>query len=256
MLALNQLAFQVIKLDTDDAIALSLKPRAGIPCLQINYNQQFEDDMYICWFYEPPVGIKTYLYATVALVLVFGVVLFPLWPLAMRLAVWYLSVGLLGLVAAFFGIALVRLVLFVITYVAIKPGLWIFPNLFEDVGVIESFVPFWAWHGIETMERYRPKKRVSKKKKQAKLNKKRALDEQAQTRVEAQAELQMKIELINAKLKAITDQREKEGKPLAPAEMAELGQSLFAEVLGPPSQGPAKIEDDYSKPKIIELDVE
>jgi len=45
----------------------------------------------------------------------------------------------------FMGIAVVRLVLYVITMIVVPPGIWIFPNLFEDVGIIESFIPFWEW---------------------------------------------------------------------------------------------------------------
>ena len=179
LLPINRLAFQVVKLDTEDAIKANLKPKAGVPCLQINPNQGFEDDFYYCWFYEP-VSITTYLYAGLALGTIFAVVLFPLWPLVMRKGVWYLSMAFLGLIASFFGIALIRLVLFCITYVVLKPGLWIFPNLFEDVGVIESFIPFWAWHGVDTMAMHKPKKRISKKKKLAKLEKKKAQEAAAQ----------------------------------------------------------------------------
>lgn len=232
LLALNQLAFQVNKLDTEVAVALSQKPRAGVPCLQINHNQQFEDDMYICWFYEQPIGLSTYLYASSALIVIFAIVLFPLWPFVMRLGVWYVSMGFLGLIAAFFGIAIIRLVFFLATYVAISPGIWIFPNLFEDVGVIDSFIPYWAWNGADSMAMHRPKKRVSKKKKQEKLKKEQLFQDQVKAKREAENDLMLKIEGINAKIKAITEEREKTGDPMDPTEMAQLGQRLFAEELG------------------------
>lgn len=72
-------------------------------------------------------------------------VMFPLWPTSMRVGVWYLSVGMLGLIGAFFGLAIVRLILWCITVLTVKPGIWIFPNLFEDVGFVDSFIPLWAW---------------------------------------------------------------------------------------------------------------
>jgi len=31
---------------------------------------------------------------------------------------------------------------------AVPPGIWLFPNLFEDVGFFESFVPLWAWQKV------------------------------------------------------------------------------------------------------------
>jgi hypothetical protein len=67
-------------------------------------------------------------------------VMFPLWPSSMRVGVWYLSIGLLGLIGAFFGLAIIRLILWCITIFTVKPGIWIFPNLFEDVGFV-SWLP-------------------------------------------------------------------------------------------------------------------
>jgi translocation protein SEC62 len=52
------------------------------------------------------------------------------------------------LIAAIAVIAVVRLILFVITMFAVPPGIWLFPNLFEDVGFFESFVPLWGWQKV------------------------------------------------------------------------------------------------------------
>lgn len=232
MLPINRLAFQVLKLDTEDAIKAQLKPKAGVPCLQISPNQQFEDDLYFCWFYEP-VSITTYLYAVLALVAIFAVVLFPLWPLAMRKGVWYISMAFLGLIAAFFGVALIRLVFFCITYVVLKPGLWLFPNLFEDVGVVESFIPFYAWSGVDTLKMHQPKKRISKKRKAAKLEKKRLQELEATQKEQAGKVLQAKFEEINLKLKEIAEERAKAGKPMHPQEIQALGQQMVAQLIAP-----------------------
>jgi translocation protein SEC62 len=63
----------------------------------------------------------------------------------MRTGVWYLSVASLGFIGAIAVLAVVRLLLFIVTMFAFPPGIWLFPNLFEDVGFFESFVPLWAW---------------------------------------------------------------------------------------------------------------
>jgi translocation protein SEC62 len=63
----------------------------------------------------------------------------------MRTGVWYLSVACLGFIGAIAVLAVVRLLLFMVTMFAVPPGIWLFPNLFEDVGFFESFVPLWAW---------------------------------------------------------------------------------------------------------------
>lgn len=161
---LNRLGFQVIKLDTDDALKVNMKPRPGVPCLRISPQQNLESDSYVVWFYEP-FQISTYLYAGGALAGIFAVVLFPLWPLAMRRGVWYLSMGALGLIGAFFGLSIIRLILYLISSV-MSPGLWIFPNLFEDLGVLDSFVPFYAWQGEDAMKIHRLKNKKKKSKKQ------------------------------------------------------------------------------------------
>lgn len=123
-------------------------------------------------------------------------VMFPLWPVKMRIGVWYLSVGVLGLIAAFFGLAIVRLFLWLLTKLLASPGIWLFPNLFADVGFVsqtiftfsislffsffervadtywnlwkqvDSFIPLWSWDVPP------PKKSKSSKSKSEKSEKK------------------------------------------------------------------------------------
>lgn len=117
----------------------------GLWDVKIEGQQDFEPLMHYMWIYEAP-SIKTKVYAGIALVLVFAVVLFPLWPLFLRQGVWYLSVGAMGLLAAFFAMAIFRLILFCVTWFTHAPGLWLYPNLFEDVGFFDSFRPVWGWN--------------------------------------------------------------------------------------------------------------
>ncbi|KAH8632161.1 hypothetical protein IG631_13844 [Alternaria alternata] len=63
--------------------------------------------------------------------------------------------------------AIVRLIIFMVTIFAVPPGLWLYPNLFEDVGFFDSFRPVWAWQ--ETPEDVKAKKAAKKEKKAAKL---------------------------------------------------------------------------------------
>ncbi|KAI4124210.1 MAG: hypothetical protein LQ347_005820 [Umbilicaria vellea] len=55
--------------------------------------------------------------------------------------------------------AIFRLILFCGTVFAVPPGLWLYPNLFEDVGFFDSFKPVWGWQ--------EEKKKKSKSKKVA-----------------------------------------------------------------------------------------
>ena len=63
-------------------------------------------------------------------------VMFPLWPVKLRIGVWYLSILALGLLGALIVLAVVRLIFWCVTVVVCKKAIWMFPNLFEDVGFV------------------------------------------------------------------------------------------------------------------------
>lgn len=112
--------------------------------VEINQQQMFKSDQYYVWLFEgSQLGLKLAGLGMVGVML--AGVMFPLWPPTMRLGVWYLSIAALGLIGLFFVIAIIRLIFWLITIVVAKPGIWIFPNLFEDVGFVDSFIPLWAW---------------------------------------------------------------------------------------------------------------
>jgi translocation protein SEC62 len=148
---MSLLALRVQKVEPDEGHeghAHGKKKRVkGLWTVQIVQQQDAQDDMYYMWLYDGPQW-KQRLYAIGALVLVMTFVMFPLWPLKLRQGAWYLSMAFFGLIVAFFGMAIVRLILFLITMFTHPPGLWLFPNLFEDVGIIESFIPLWAWQEV------------------------------------------------------------------------------------------------------------
>lgn len=147
-LPLSMLALRVSKKDPHEghnhAKPKKEKRVKGLWEVKIEHKQEFEPLMHYVWIYEGSQW-KTKIWAALAVLAVFTVVLFPLWPLFMRQGVWYLSVGAMCLVIAFFGLGIVRLILFCLTVFTIPPGLWIFPNLFEDVGFFDSFKPVYEW---------------------------------------------------------------------------------------------------------------
>jgi translocation protein SEC62 len=168
LLPLSLLALRVTKVPEDAHEGHNhAKPKRvkGLWTVKIEQHQDANDDNYYIWLYEGSQW-KQKLYAVGALLLVIAVVLFPLWPLFLRQGVWYLSMGMLGLVGLFFAMAIVRLILFIITIFAAPPGLWLYPNLFEDVGFFDSFRPVWAWQ--ETADDIKAKKAAKKEKKAAK----------------------------------------------------------------------------------------
>lgn len=121
----------------------------GLWTVSIVQQQEAHDDMHYMWLWEGPQWKKK-LYAGGAIILVMALICFPLWPLIVRQGVWYLSMGMLGLLGLFFGMAIVRAILFAVTMFTHPPGLWLYPNLFEDVGFFDSFRPAWAWHEVRS----------------------------------------------------------------------------------------------------------
>lgn len=146
------LALRVNKIEPQaDANGKKPKRVKGQWNVRIEQQQEAKEEMYYVWFWEGS-QIMRKVYAALALVAIFAIVLYPLWPLVLRQGVYYLSWGLLGLLGLFFAMAIFRVILFCITYFAIPPGLWLYPNLWEDVSFMDSFRPVWAWHEVSSYE--------------------------------------------------------------------------------------------------------
>ncbi|WVN87650.1 uncharacterized protein L203_102833 [Cryptococcus depauperatus CBS 7841] len=127
--------------------------------LRLAPQQAFEPLTYYTWFYDGS-PLYTYLGAAAMVVVMLAGVMFPLWPVKLRIGVWYLSVGVLGLVGAFIGLAIVRLIIWLVTVVSMKRAIWIFPNLFEDVGFVDSFIPGWEWDEPKSKKKKRNTKSI------------------------------------------------------------------------------------------------
>ncbi|KAI3549274.1 Sec62 family protein translocation protein [Colletotrichum melonis] len=161
LLPMSMLALRVTKTDPHeghDHGPKKTKRIKGLWTVRIEPQQEAKEEMYYAWFWEGS-QVKRKLYSILALVLIFIVVCYPLWPLKLRLGVYYLSWGFLGLLGLFFLMAIFRVILFCITYFVASPGLWLFPNLWEDVSFMDSFKPVWAWH--DTAPKKGKKKKAS-----------------------------------------------------------------------------------------------
>jgi len=126
--------------------------------------QSFEDDpdaLYM-WDFEAT-HPYTWLGGTLVIIIGFLGVLYPLWPSQLRGGVYYLSWGGLGFVGFVIVLAILRTILFALIWLFSggKHHLWIFPNLTEDVGPIESFMPLYTYKYTG------PKEKKKKKKKKA-----------------------------------------------------------------------------------------
>ncbi|TLS30133.1 hypothetical protein PpBr36_03012 [Pyricularia pennisetigena] len=163
LLPLSMLALRVNKIDPHeghDHPPKKGKRVKGLWTVNIEPQQEAGDDMYYVWLYEGS-QIMRKVYAALALIVIFAIVLYPLWPLFMRQGVYYLSWGFLMLLGLFFLMAIFRVILFCVTYFVLSPGLWLFPNLWEDVSFVDSFKPVWAWHETEKKKKKKSKSGAS-----------------------------------------------------------------------------------------------
>lgn len=152
LLPLSMLALRVSKIDEhaghNHAPPKKDKKRVkGLWNVKIEPQQECKEELHFVWLYEGS-QVMQKVYAALAIVAVFAIVMFPLWPMKMRQGVWYLSMGMLGLIGLFFAMSIFRLILFAVTMFAVPPGLWLYPNLFEDVGFFDSFRPVWGWQEV------------------------------------------------------------------------------------------------------------
>lgn len=148
LLPLSLLALRVSKIDPHAGHNHGKQKRVkGLWTVKIEQHQETDPMMHYVWLYEGPQW-KQKAMAAAVVAGIFAVVLFPLWPIMLRQAVWYLSVGMMGLLGLFFAMSIFRLILFCVTVFVVPPGLWLFPNLFEDVGFFDSFKPLWGWQEV------------------------------------------------------------------------------------------------------------
>lgn len=173
-----QLVIPVKKLHSQECKQHGLKPSKDFPHLIVSNKAQLDADEYFVWNYNP----KTYMdYVIVIGVvsIILALVCYPLWPQSMRRGSYYVSLGAFGLLAAFFVVAIVRLILYVLSLAVYRDvgGFWIFPNLFEDCGVLESFKPFYGFGEKTTYSYIKKMKRMKKKQAKRESHKKKAIDE-------------------------------------------------------------------------------
>lgn len=102
---------------------------------------KFNPNAYFTWMYQGNVAsarIKSILVVAVIL----SLILFPVWPLAVRKIIWYITCTLMLVILGFIAIRLAFYTLFWVLGLEI----WIFPNLFdENSGVTASFSPIIAY---------------------------------------------------------------------------------------------------------------
>lgn len=85
--------------------------------------------------------------AFVCIIVILSVFMNQLWPKRLKHYSSYVFYPIIAFLCFIVVLGFVRLIFFAVTFFAKPPGIWLFPNLFADVGFFESFVPVWCYHG-------------------------------------------------------------------------------------------------------------
>ncbi|UJR28732.1 hypothetical protein I4U23_009961 [Adineta vaga] len=114
---------------------------------ELHDEQLFVDspNEFYVWIYSPTT-IKQYIMGALLVIGCIGVCLFPLWPAEVRTGVYYLSMVLASLLGLLLSLAVFKYILFAGVWLLTlgKIKFWLLPNLTEDVGFFESFVPLYT----------------------------------------------------------------------------------------------------------------
>ncbi len=127
----------------DHQIILRVKKEPGQKRLEPIQENLFSSEDYFIWIYQGS-QVKSHLTAFGVLVLIFIGVLYPVWPNFMRQGLYYVSMASMGFLAFLLTLGVIRLIVWLVLVVSTGRGGWLFPNLFADCGVIESFKPLWG----------------------------------------------------------------------------------------------------------------
>ncbi|KAM0680500.1 Translocation protein S62 [Glugoides intestinalis] len=122
----------------------------GVVDIAISKNLNASD--YYMWV-EDSYDYGTLLLSLLCVVAILGLVMYRIWPPWMKIIGKYAQYFILFLIAALLFISIVRLIIYLISYLIYPSGFWLFPNLFAECGIIESFIPFSAWDNEELLQK-------------------------------------------------------------------------------------------------------
>lgn len=122
--------------------------------IKMDLDTKFKKDSSYMWVQETTSHLNI-LMSIAVIIFSILILMFQLWPSNLKQYASYATYPLLGFMAFMIFMGIVRLIFFSITFFTHPPGIWIFPNLFADVGIKDSFIPVWEYHGVDT----KPKKK-------------------------------------------------------------------------------------------------
>lgn len=117
--------------------------------LEPTRDHTFTMDGYYTWMYDGPTTMRNIL-TGLMIVGALGATCFPIWPMGMKVAVWYICVTLLIFLTTF---SIIRMVIFFVMWLC-GYDFWILPNVFDDnLSVADSFKPMYSFIVTDTGEK-------------------------------------------------------------------------------------------------------
>ncbi|EHY65400.1 translocation protein SEC62 [Nematocida ausubeli] len=139
-------AKEVMGILLDNHYIVRVRPSDEHHILDISY--EFNINHEYIWLKE---GSKSMMYL-ISIMLFFAAValaMFPIWPRSVKVGTGYLFYLLMGIVIFLIAITIVRVVIYLSIWLVTRRSFWLFPNLYADCGVLESFVPLYGWDECE-----------------------------------------------------------------------------------------------------------
>ena len=137
-------AHEILQALLDSGLFIQVSQTKG-KVYQPAMSRKWNDDCYYAWIYEGS-QLFNILLGFCAVLFVISLFMYPLWPRFLKNISWYLMMAVASFVAFILILAILRLIVFFISFFIARPGVWLFPNLFADVGFFESFVPLYSWN--------------------------------------------------------------------------------------------------------------
>lgn len=132
--------------------------------LEIHDDQRFVDEAepYI-WTFDPTSTMSSIIGGLLILGSI-AICCFPLWPSIVREGVYYLSLAGCGFLGGIIFLAVIKYIFFSLLYILSMGSVefWLFPNLTEDVGFVESFIPIYSLKKNKTRNNIKDEEQKSK----------------------------------------------------------------------------------------------
>ncbi|KAM0687964.1 Translocation protein S62 [Conglomerata obtusa] len=100
---------------------------------------------------KEPSNLFNLILSLAAIGLVLMLAMYQMWPKSVRGYTVYVAYLMIAFLVFMMVLGVIRLIVFCFTFWSHPPGIWLFPNLFADVGFVDSFIPVWSYHGVDTL---------------------------------------------------------------------------------------------------------